>query len=93
MNGPYNITRVHCNSNVTIQLIPGVTERLNILRVKSYHTPNIVNINNVTQNNNTMTGQYDDPENARPRRRRQDDYNSHTRGLTDGIRNGSYFQT
>jgi len=40
-----------------------------------------------------MTGQYDDPENARPRRRRRDDYNSHTRGLTDGVRDGAYFQT
>lgn len=92
-DGPYNITRVHCNGNVTIQLKPGVTERLNIRRVKPYHTPNIVNINNVTQNNNTMTDQYDDLEDVRPRRRRRDDYNSHTRGLTDGVRNGSYFQT
>ncbi len=38
-DGPYNITRVHVNGNVTIQLRAGVTERLNIRRVKPYHTP------------------------------------------------------
>ena len=90
-DGPYTIQRVHVNGNVTIELLPGVTERLNIRRVKPYHTPNIVDI--TTQNNNTMTVQDDtEPENTRPQRERRS-YNSQTRGLTDGVRDGSYFQT
>ena len=37
--GPYNVEKVHCNGNVTIQLRPNVTERLNIRRVTPYHDP------------------------------------------------------
>ena len=37
--GPYNIEQVHVNGNVTIQLCPGVTERINIRRIIPYHTP------------------------------------------------------
>ena len=37
--GPYTIEKVHVNGNVTIQLRPGVTERLNIPRVLPYHVP------------------------------------------------------
>ena len=36
---PYNIEQVHVNGNVTIQLCPGVTERINIRRIIPYHTP------------------------------------------------------
>ena len=34
--GPYTIQRVHVNGNITIQLSEGVTERINIRRVKPY---------------------------------------------------------
>ena len=34
--GPYLITQVHTNGNVTIELRPGATERLNIWRVDPY---------------------------------------------------------
>ena len=34
--GPYTIERVHVNGNLTIQLRPGVTERINIRRVLPY---------------------------------------------------------
>ena len=37
--GPYNVERVHVNGNVTIQLRPGVTERINIRRIIPYHEP------------------------------------------------------
>ena len=37
--GTYEILQVHCNSNITIQLMPGVTERINIHRVKPYREP------------------------------------------------------
>ena len=37
--GPYNIEQVHVNGNVTIQLHPGVTERINIRHIVPYHTP------------------------------------------------------
>ena len=37
--GPYLITQVHTNGNVTIQLRPGVTERLNIRRIEPYKEP------------------------------------------------------
>ena len=40
-DGPYSIQRVHVNGNVTIQLREGVTERINIRRVKPYHAPTI----------------------------------------------------
>ena len=40
-DGPYPIQRVHVNGNVTIQLCEGVTERINIRRVKPYHLPTI----------------------------------------------------
>ena len=35
-SGPYTIDRVHVNGNFTIQLRPGVTERINIRRVLPY---------------------------------------------------------
>ncbi|KAG7340293.1 integrase core domain containing protein [Nitzschia inconspicua] len=35
--GPYKITRVHQNGTLSIQLSPGVVERINIRRVKPYH--------------------------------------------------------
>ena len=38
-DGPYAIKKVHVNGNVTIELAPGVTERINIRRVKPYHQP------------------------------------------------------
>ena len=37
--GPHRITKVHVNGNVTIELKPGVTERINIRRVKPCHEP------------------------------------------------------
>jgi len=37
--GPYQITRVHTNGTVTIQLRNSVTERINIRRVIPYHEP------------------------------------------------------
>jgi len=37
--GPYLITQVHTNGNVTIELRPGVTERINIRRVEPYREP------------------------------------------------------
>ena len=40
-DGPYNITKVHVNGNVTIKLREGVSERLNIRRVKPYHEPTV----------------------------------------------------
>ena len=38
-DGPFPIKRVHVNGNLTIELRQGVTERINIRRVKPYHTP------------------------------------------------------
>ena len=36
-SGPYStITRVHVNGNVTLQLNPNVTERINIRRIQPY---------------------------------------------------------
>ncbi len=35
-DGPFTIERVHVNGNITIQLRPGVTERINIRRVIPY---------------------------------------------------------
>jgi hypothetical protein len=35
--GPYTIDRVHVNGTLTINLRPGVTERINIRRVLPYH--------------------------------------------------------
>ena len=37
--GPYRINQVHANGTLTIQLRPGLFERINIRRVKPYHTP------------------------------------------------------
>ena len=37
--GPYTITQVHTNGNITMELRPGVTERINICRVSPYRTP------------------------------------------------------
>ena len=36
-DGPYLIQLVHVNGNVTIQLREGISEQLNICRVKPYH--------------------------------------------------------
>ena len=40
-DGPYVIKRAHVNGNVTMQLRTGVTERLNIRRVKPYLEPTV----------------------------------------------------
>ena len=40
-DGPYEISRVHVNGNVTIKLRDEVLERLNIRRVKPYHEPTV----------------------------------------------------
>jgi transposase InsO family protein len=37
--GPYTITQVHTNGNITMELRPEVTERINICRISPYHTP------------------------------------------------------
>ena len=37
--GPYQITRVHTNGTVSIELRPNVTERINIRRVIPYREP------------------------------------------------------
>ena len=37
--GPYKVTQVHVNGNVTIELRPGVSERINIRRITPYRTP------------------------------------------------------
>ena len=39
--GPFEIVRVHCNNTITIQLMPGATERINIRRVKPYREPTV----------------------------------------------------
>ena len=36
-DGPFEIVKTHVNGNVTVSLCEGVTERLNIRRVKSYY--------------------------------------------------------
>ena len=38
-DGPYEITQVHVNGTVTIQLKQNVTERINIRRIKPYKNP------------------------------------------------------
>jgi len=38
-NGPFEITQVHINGNLTIQLTPHLRERINIRRVKPYKSP------------------------------------------------------
>ncbi len=43
-DGPFEIKRVHVNGNVTMALREGVTERINIRRVKPYHTPTVAPI-------------------------------------------------
>ena len=35
-SGPYMVTKVHVNGTLTIELRPGVTERINIRRVIPY---------------------------------------------------------
>ena len=37
--GPYEILQVHCNNTITIQRMPGASERINIRRVKPYREP------------------------------------------------------
>jgi len=88
-DGPYSIQRVHCNGTVTIELTHGVTERINIRRIKPYHTPTVTFRQSVTAHDNTTD--VTEPEVARPQRARRQGYNPQTRGLTDGIRDGSYY--
>ena len=38
-DGSFEINKVHVNGNVTINLREGVTERLNIRRIKPYKPP------------------------------------------------------
>ena len=38
-SGPFEITQVHINGNITVQLNPHLRERLNIRRVKPYKAP------------------------------------------------------
>jgi hypothetical protein len=38
-NGPFEITQVHINGNLTVQLTPHIHERINIRRVKPYKSP------------------------------------------------------
>ena len=38
-DGPYLITRVHCNNTITIEIMPGIHERISIRRVKPYREP------------------------------------------------------
>ena len=83
-DGPFPIQRVHCNGNVTIELKQGVTERINIRRVKPYHEPTITLSQSMTAHDDI------EPEVTRPRRSRTQGYNPQTRGLTDGIRDGVY---
>jgi hypothetical protein len=40
-DGPYVIKQAHVNGNVTVQLCTGVTERLNIRRIKPYQKPTV----------------------------------------------------
>ena len=35
--GPYNIKHVHSNDTLTMELRPGITERINIRRVIPFH--------------------------------------------------------
>lgn len=35
--GPYNIKQVHTNGTLTMELRPGITERINIRRVIPFH--------------------------------------------------------
>ncbi|EJK73298.1 hypothetical protein THAOC_05083, partial [Thalassiosira oceanica] len=37
--GPYPITRVHSNGNVTMELRAGISERINLRRIKPYREP------------------------------------------------------
>jgi hypothetical protein len=37
--GPYIITQLHTNGNITMELRPGVTECINIHQISPYHTP------------------------------------------------------
>ena len=38
-DGPFEITQVHMNGNVTIEIRPGIVERLKIRRLKPYREP------------------------------------------------------
>mmetsp|Transcript_8887 Transcript_8887/g.14664 ORF Transcript_8887/g.14664 Transcript_8887/m.14664 type:complete len:1289 (+) Transcript_8887:344-4210(+) len=42
--GPYEVTQVHVNGNLSIQIRPGVIERINIRRIKPYKTPTTTTI-------------------------------------------------
>ena len=37
--GPFTIQRVHVNGNITMELRPGLSERINVRRVIAYHEP------------------------------------------------------
>ena len=40
--GPFIIKRVHVNGNITMELRPGLLERINVRRVIPYHEPTMV---------------------------------------------------
>ena len=42
MFGPFTIQRVHVNGNITMELRPDLSERINVRRVILYHEPTIV---------------------------------------------------
>ena len=48
VEGPFEITRVHTNGTVTMQLSDKVSERINIRRIKPRHRPRRINANNNT---------------------------------------------
>ena len=48
VEGPFEITRVHTNGTVTIQLSDKVSERINIRRIRPRHRPRRINANNNT---------------------------------------------
>ena len=39
MFGPFTIQRIHVNGNITMQLRPGLSERINVRRVIPYYEP------------------------------------------------------
>ena len=91
-DGPYAIKRVHVNGNITIELKDGITERLNIRRVKPYHKPTVETNRPplIQPSTHSEPDQVSEPV-SRPKRLRRDGYNPKTRGLTSGIREGAYY--
>ena len=91
-DGPYTIKSVHVNGNITIELKEGITERLNIRRVKPYHEPTVEPTSQplIKTSAHSESEQGSEPV-SRPTRLRRDGYNTKTRGLTIGIREGVYY--